>query len=130
VPSATLRSQSALNGGGVSNPPGLSPVSPRGRPGGLLTPRCGCRDFSRLAREICASFVRALSRAYPPYIARGSHRTFDTHFCDQYSRGVGHHIRERRAVLEFVKARRSAPPRCAGLRAWTRPARSSKVALM
>jgi hypothetical protein len=47
----------------VSNPPGLSRQPPRGRPGGLLTPRCRCRDHSPNVRAICPPFARALSRA-------------------------------------------------------------------
>jgi plasmid stabilization system protein ParE len=37
---------------------------------------------------------------------------------------------QRQAVLGLVKARRCAPPRCAGLRTLTTPARSSKVTFM
>ena len=116
--------------GGVSDPPGLSPVSPRGRPGGSLTPRCWCRDFSRVASKICAAFARPLSRAYAPPIARGSHRTFDRHSATSTRAASAITSRERGAVLGLVQALRSAPTRCAGLRAWTRPARSSKVALI
>ena len=34
---------------GVSTPPLLRPVPSRGRPGGLLTPRCRCRDVCALS---------------------------------------------------------------------------------
>ena len=77
--------------GGVSNPPGLSRQPPRGRPGGLLTPRCRCCDHSPNVRAICAPFARALSREYTLQITRGSHCTFNTHL-RKYSRCFGHHI--------------------------------------
>ena len=60
----------------MSNPPGLSRQPPRGRHGGLLTPRCRCRDHSPNVRAICAPFAHALSRAYTLQITRGSHCTF------------------------------------------------------
>ena len=75
----------------MSNPPGFSRQPPRGRPGGLLTPRCRCRDHSKNVRAICAPFARALSRAYALKITRGSHCTFNTHL-RKYSRCFGHHI--------------------------------------
>ena len=80
---------------------------------------------SGVLRAICTCIVTAFTLQ----IARGSRRTFDSDLATVLALLRTSH-RERRAVLGIVKALRSAPTRCAGLRALTTPARSSKVTLM
>ena len=45
----------------MSDPPGLSPVSPRGPPGGSLTPQYQCRYVTRTFSEIYAPFACGLA---------------------------------------------------------------------
>jgi hypothetical protein len=52
---------------------------------------------------------------------------FQYTFTDDHMRRFGHHISKRGAVLGIVQALRCASTRCAGLRAWTTPARRSKM---
>ena len=82
----------------------------RGRPGGLLTPRCRCRDVSRVVAAICpavctcvGAWVHAVDRARN---ALNSRRWFSpaSAITDQ-----------RRAVLDVVKALAALDPADFGL---------------
>jgi len=108
VPFATLRSQSALNGGGVSDPRVYRRCRSEALPEGRSRPQYQSRDIARIVNEIYAPFARALSRAYTLQIALGSRRTFDTHSAMVVALLRPSH-RERRAVLE---SRQGSSLRC------------------
>lgn len=64
---------------GREQPPRFLPYATPLGSGRVAHAPCQCRDHSRDVPVIRAPFARALSCAYAPQIARGSHRTFDTH---------------------------------------------------
>ena len=89
---------------------------------GLLIHRsCACRQrpFARLFVTHCTRLqCRADRNAVP-----------NTHSPMITVRRFGHHIGQRGAALSVVQALRCASTRCAGLRAWTTPARRSKCSI-
>jgi hypothetical protein len=100
---------------GREQPPGLERVPTPARPGGLLTPRCPCRNLLRVLAAICAPNARVLSCAKAPQIhcetRCNSHRTAWRSF----SLETGHHDGQDRAVLGVVKALAALDPAGGGL---------------
>ena len=101
---------------GREQPPGsAATVLSRGRPGGLLTPRCPVSQTARRnARVICAPFASALFVAYASQIAHGMRCTFDADFCLRTRLRRPSHD-QRRAVLDVVKALAALDPAGFGL---------------
>ena len=71
----------------MSNPPVLRGLPSRSRPGGLLTPRCLCRDVSRIVTAISAPFVRVVMCVHAADLT-----ALSTHILRTYARCFGHHI--------------------------------------
>src|SRR5688572_21504790 len=85
------------------------------------------------SRAECSSDLRVVCTCVVMCVHAADHTGIALHF--QYTSTKVRALlrpshRQRRAVLGVVKALRYAPTRCAGLRALTTPARSSKVAPM
>ena len=112
MPDATPTRITAPSSGGVSNPPIFRRVLSRGRPRGLLTPRCLCRKPLPKRWDDPRAVCACVTAAYSLQIAHETRCTFDT---DSAARTRSHRPSrdQRRAVLGLVKARRfrSAPPR-------------------
>ena len=74
----------------MSNPPIVRPVLSRGRPGGLLTPRCRCRESLAETLKRSARRLQCVC-AYTLQMSRGSHCNFERHSAT-VSHWFGHHI--------------------------------------
>ena len=117
------------DGAGREQPPGFiataAPRPSRRVAHALVSVSRSLAECSSDLRAVCTCVVRCVDAADDTGIA--------VHFQHTSAKVLAllrPSHRQRRAVLGLVKALRYAPTRCAGLRALTTPARSSKVALM
>ena len=99
----------------MSNPPILQSVLSRGRPGGLLTPRCRYRKPLPKRRTICARFAIAFAVAYSLRNAHGTRCTFGTDSAADALDRIGHHMISVELCSGLVKALAALDPAGFGL---------------